>query len=363
MADETATERASMQDITNRVEAALFPEEGPTDDEVVDDEVSLDANELPEDDDSEFEDDEEGGYEEDDGVSAEEGEEDMPEVEDDLGDSIAAYLGVADDRIVVNDEGEVMFTAIIDGETKQVPLTELAANYQMEGHVNNKSMALEKERQEFEEVREEASTQLQMRLDTVDSLAKYAEETLVAEFNGINWERLRMEDPGNWTARRQEYAERAQKIQQLKDLSGEHRNAMAQEQQQKFEGEFSNYVKEETRKLIAANPKWADDAVRKQSLKDLSEFVQNSYGFTADEMKMVSDHRLIAIFQDAEAYRTGTKKAEEKKLKKVPKFRKPGMDKQQAQGTAKARKTKRQMARVKKTGHVNDVAAAIVDRM
>lgn len=354
MSTETATDNGSMQDAATKLEGMLFPESEQDEPIATDDDEGLDdeAEELlPDDADSDSDDDE--GSDEDDLDEIAEGE--------DL--TLAGHLGLDDDRITVDEDGGVMFNAIIDGETKQVPLKDLAANYQLTGHVNNKSMALETEKKEFEEVKQKVATELKQRVQGVSQLAELAEQELVAEYNNIDWNALRHDDPANWTAMRQEYAEKAQKIQQVKDLSLQETKRLDQEQNQKLQEQSQEYNKKELASLIADNPEFADAAVRKEKLGEMSTFIER-YGFSAEDAAGISDHRLIRMIKDAQAYRNGKKAAETKRVgKKLPKFQKPGGNRKNATSLAKARKAKALKAKVKNGGHVNDIAASLVDRM
>ena len=346
--DETAT-GDPMQDIASRVEGALFPSnEEPQDaefEEVLDDEEA-----LPDNDDS---DDEE-----------EKGSEDLQEIakEEDL--SLGEYLGVDDDQLIVDDEtGSIMFNAIIDGETTQVPLKDVITSYQLQGHVNNKSIALENERKEFEEIRNKASSELSQRLDGAIKLSNIAEQELVQEYNSINWDQLRTSDPANWTALRQEYAEKAQKIQEVQKLTLEQAEAIQIEQQQLFAARAQQYNEEQLQLLIQDNPHWADEKVRYNDMKNMRSFIER-YGFTEEDANNVNDHRLIRLIKDAQTFIEGSKSAENKKDKKeLPKFQKPGSRTKNSASLAKARAAKAAKARLKQSGSIDDAAALLVDKM
>lgn len=362
MADETATKpnvidvaesatisTGATQDIAKRVEAALFPSSEP--DVTGDEEVLEDADKLPKDDDSDS-----------DGEEGSEGLDDIANPED---MTLAGYLGLDDDRIVVDEDGSVHFNAIIDGETKKVPLKDLAANYQLQGHVNNKSMALETQRKEFEEVKGRVVQELQQRVQGVSQLAEFAETELLREYQSIDWNRLRQEDPANWTALRQEFAERAQRVKQIKELSGEETTRLQTEQAEEFQRKAGEYFASQLKAMIADNPTWADESVRKVKVGEMRKFLVDNYGFTEQDALGINDHRLVRLIKDAQAFRQGTKKAEEKRVvaKPLPKFQKPGASKVQTQHLAKARQQKALKAQARKTGSTKDIAAAIESRM
>ena len=352
MATETATD-VSMQDIAKRVEGALFTEaDDETLDQIDDDEVleddDLEDDDLPEDDDPDSEDEEEG--------------DDLDDIAD--GElTLAALLGIDDERIVEGEDGNFMFNAIVDGETKQVPLSDLVSNFQLQSHVNNKSIALENERKEFEEVRTKVTDELKTRVQGITALGEYMEKSLVAEYSEIDWNQLRQDNPTEWAALRQEFAERAQQIQQVQASISEESDRINEQQQKELKEKFDEYQKEQLRLLIVDNPDWADEQKRSAGLSEIRTFLASTYGFTDDEMKAIGDHRLVKVFKDAKAFREGKKAAETKRTKKkLPKFQKPGAS-GNTKSLAKARAVKAKRDAVKKTGNVNDVANLLVDRM
>ncbi|RLA60757.1 MAG: hypothetical protein DRQ89_12325 [Epsilonproteobacteria bacterium] len=346
----SATPERGMQDIADDIESRLYgSDEEPADtdgDEVSDDAIVKDA--LPDDDDSDSD--------EDDGS-------DLEDIATDEELSLADYLGIDEDKLIVGEDGSVSFNAIIDGESQEVSLKELATSYQMQGHVNNKSMALETDRREFEEARGKVATELKSRIDGVEALHNMAEEQLVGEYNNIDWDKLRYENPSEWSALRQEYAEKAQKIKQAQGLVSEERERISNEQQKEFHEKMSEHMKGELGKMIGKNPTWADDAVRKTDMEKMKDFMVATYGYEPEAMDTISDHRLIEVIKDAKAFRESTKAALKKKVKKLPKFQKPGAARGNAASLAKARAAKANKAALRKDGSTQSVANSILDRM
>jgi hypothetical protein len=347
---DTATGQPA-QDISSRIESALFPsEEAVVEPDGDHDDVALeDEGTLPKSDETESED-EDGS--------------DLEETElTDEEQSLADYLGIPDERINVAKDGTVTFTAIIDGQSKEVPLKELAASFQLQGHVNNKSIALENERKEFYEQKNQVAQELQTRINNLDGMAKLAEEQLVGDFNRIDWDRLRHENPSEWSALRQEYAEKAQSIQQMQAQIHEQGSRLLKEQQSVFQQKHQEHLQSEMQKMVAKNPTWTDETVRNKDLTGMRDFVMGTYGFSKEDMNAVTDHRLIDLIKDAKAFREGKKAAETKIAKPVPKFQKPGATKAQVSAAANARNVKAKRDAVRKTGNTQDVANLLLDRM
>ena len=207
------------QDIESRIQAALFHEQQPDDgnaDDQDDAVVNGDGKRPPEADDADA-----GEDAELDGDDADDGE-----------ITVASLLGIDEDKLEYDAEGKVVFNAIIDGQVQKVPMGELVKSYQLQGHVNNKSIALENDRKEFHATRDQAYGELTARLQGLNQLIQLNEQTLLAEYNGIDWDSLRMTEPGEWAALQQQFNQRALQIQQVKDLAGQESQRLTQEQQQ-----------------------------------------------------------------------------------------------------------------------------------
>jgi hypothetical protein len=340
------------KDLVSVIETKLYGTEEPedtTDADVVGEDDDLPTgDDLPDADDTDADEDEEGS--------------DLDDIaEEDL--SLAAYLGVDEDKLTVAEDGSVALDTIVDGETTSVPLTELVKSYQVQGHVNNKSIALEGERKEFESTRNEVSTQLKERLEGVANLSKVLEEMVVEDYNGIDWDTLRTQDPAEWGALRQQFAEKAQRVQQAQTLMMEEGKRLIEEGQTTSTAREGEYLKGEVDKMIVNNPGWNDPKVMTEEVGSLRKFAMDSYGFDDNDMKLVTDNRLISLIQDAKKFREGTKQAKVKLEKRVPKAIKPGAAVKGKKQTANARAVKAKRGALRKSGSIQDTANLLVDRM
>lgn len=336
------------QDIESRVQSAIYGEPEQTEDPnaVVDEDVVDDSNEDTEDDQSEAGTDKESD-------------------DDASGDvTLASALGLDDDKLEYDADGNVVFNAVIDGKSHKVPMSELVKSYQLQGHVNNKSMALESERKEFHSTRDQAYQALSVRLDGLDKLTQAAEKSLLAEFQGIDWNALRVADPGEWAALQQYYQQRNAELQQIKTLAGQERERHSTELSQEQQAQYQQFMQAEVAKMVADNPTWTDQAVMAKDFADVGNFIRSTYGFTDEEIANSMDARVMRLIQDARAYHTGKKAVAEKKIPdNVPKYTKPGTSGDRP-SLQKARQIKAQKESIKRSGgSVDSIAAALMNRM
>ena len=279
--------------------------------------------------------------------------------------TLASMLGLGDDQLEYDDQNNVVFNAIIDGESHKVPVSELVKSYQLQGHVNNKSIALENDRKGFHATRDQAYGELTTRLQGLNQLIQLNEQTLLAEYNGIDWDSLRMTEPGEWAALQQQFNQRALQIQQVKDLAGQESQRLTQEQQQQQQKSLQDRAAGELQKMMADNPTWSDQTVMAKDIGEVGAFLRNQYGFTDQEIADNIDHRLMRMFKDAMAFHAGTKAITDKKIPaNMPKFVKPGTGGGDRPSLQKARQVKETKQAIRKSGgSLDSVANALINRM
>ena len=339
---------APAQGVEERIAASLFGNDGAAgNSNAVDKVVNEDDESLPPEDDTKPK-----------------GTEPEDEVID--GDvTLASMLGLGDDQLEYDDQNNVVFNAIIDGESHKVPVSELVKSYQLQGHVNNKSIALENDRKELHATRDQAYGELTTRLQGLNQLIQLNEQTLLAEYNGIDWDSLRMTEPGEWAALQQQFNQRALQIQQVKDLAGQEGQRLTQEQQQQQQKSLQDRAAGELQKMMADNPTWSDQTVMAKDIGEVGAFLRNQYGFTDQEIADNIDHRLMRMFKDAMAFHAGTKAITDKKIPaNMPKFVKPGTGGGDRPSLQKARQVKETKQAIRKSGgSLDSVANALINRM
>lgn len=251
----------------------------------------------------------------------------------------------------------------IDGKEEEVTLSEVAAGYQKERNYRKNSMQLADERKGFEAEVEAAKSNLGERFQQANALAETLESQLMREFNGINWDQLEQNDREEWLVQRQKYGEKYQQIQQTKAQIQQQLGKQSQELQAKqLEAQQAQLAKE-AEKLLEAIPEWQNQATWEAEDKQMQSFL-NDYGFTEAEVKAVGDHRLVKLVRDAMLSKGSIKKIDiaKNKVKKLPKIVKPGAKPNNAALKNKAKSDAR-LKLQRSGGNVDDIAAALLDRM
>lgn len=248
-----------------------------------------------------------------------EGEEDEQEAgEEDA--TWSSVLGVDDSQVVVDEKGNLQGVQVkIDGEVSTVSVKDLIAGYQTNKYNTQKSQALSQEKKEFEQVRAEVSKAYLDRLATAEKLTELLDQSLMGEYNKIDWQTLRVQNPAEYAAAIQDFQARKGQIEAIKTAISQEAQTTNQEHQQEIMQRQSAFMSDQYQRVLANNPDWKDQNKMVSELREMGEVVATAYGITPEEFAAVSDARYVEILKDAVAYRKG-KQLGKQKLKTVPKF-------------------------------------------
>lgn len=212
-------------------------------------------------------------------------------------------------------------TVKIDGETKLVPLSDVIKSYQLEGHVNNKSIELSNAQKQFETEREAAVNLYKQQLTQAQTLGQLAQAQLMGEFNQVNWGQLRQTDPVQWTALQLEFQNRSAAINQhLNEVA-----AAQTAQQQQLQQQQAALLPKERDKMLERVPEWRDPAKFDADRKTMSSYAKN-LGFSDAELSSVFDHRYMQVLHDAAQFRALQASNPEtlKRVRAAPQMARPG---------------------------------------
>jgi hypothetical protein len=116
--------------------------------------------------------------------------------------------------------------------------------------------------------------------------------------------------------------------------------------QQHFQAEFTQNTQRlmaaEHEALLAKVPTWRNAEKATQERGEISQALQNQYGFTQAELKQIMDHRMILVARDAAAYRKllANKDARVKQARQAPATAKPGAAAAQTNGKVEFQKAR-----------------------
>lgn len=247
----------------------------------------------------------------------------------------------------------------VDGKESEVALKDLRNSYQIQQAAEsrlNEAKEIDSQAKAQHQELAEKSQALETRFAEVSTLVEGAEKLFSEDFDKVDWNRLRRDDPAEYAAKKRDFDDRKATIDDLKSKASELYQQHAGEQSEVSREQYQQYLQEENQRLLDRIPEWKDTETAKEEKTQLADYLMNQ-GFSKEDVQAASDHRLIdlarkAMLFDSNAVKTKTAM---KKVAKVPKVTKPGATKS-AEQTNKQRLDK-QLDRVRKTGSLEDYVA------
>lgn len=265
---------------------------------------------------------------------------------------LAEALEISPEDFLANFKGKIK----VNGEEDEVSLAEALNGYQRQADYQRKTAEVAEQRREFEAAVEQTQAELAQRNQIAQASLQAAENVLMQEFAGIDWQQLEQDDAGTAALYKQKFAQRQNEIQ------GYQQALMAQQQQeqmlaaQQYEQAQKAFIAQEREALTKAAPDWNEDTDKQVAtyLKD--------YGFRPEEIGQLVDHRQALLVQKAMLYDQQQKSVEvaKAKVKPLPKMLKPNSKQNQRKPTEKLDKLR---GKLKRSGSVNDAAAMLLERM
>lgn len=221
----------------------------------------------------------------------------------------------------------------------QVTIDDLKQGYLRQSDYTRKAQSLSNDRKELEANVHRLEGVTQAFIDHIASLVPAEPDPALA-----------LRDPNKYTAQKAQYDAAVAQVQKLIDIGSQPKEigqSLSQEDRQRA-------LQEENQKLVSLFPQTSNQKGRERFFEDV-QTAANEIGFSTDELRQVTDHRLFAlahwakIGMEAEKNRAKAKAKVEKAPPATP--RKPG------QGTAKASKNKGAMQKLARTGSIHDAVA------
>lgn len=243
----------------------------------------------------------------------------------------------------------------IDGVEKLVPLQDVLKSYQLEGHVNNKSIELSNQRTQFDQEREGWRQATQQALAQHQAMGQAALQMLNHDFSRVDWNALRTQNPAEFAALQAEYSQRQQQIQGfLQNVTLQQQQESAQQQQA-----LQQAIAKEREMLMDVNPEWRDPAAFAKDREMMVNYAR-SLGYKDAELNSIYDHRQMRILRDAARYQElqASKPQVLKQVRQAPPMAKPGSRTETNPNVAKRQQV---MDRLSRNPRDQDAQAAAFD--
>ena len=272
-------------------------------------------------------------------------------------DELAEALDMSVDDFLSNIKGKVK----IDGEETEITLAEMRDGQQRESDYRRKTMQLSDERKAFEEQQSQANAKFEQELQKVGAAFNIAQQQITHEFQSIDWNKLRSDNPAEFAIKQQEFGQRQALLNQQIETATQQAQAFKDQQKAEADEARSTRIQEEQQKLLTAIPEWKDEKVSSKEYPEVLSY-WSDLGYSAEEINEITDHRRYVEARDAMAAKSVKSSVDlaKNKIKKAPKLVKPNARQNVNQG--KANKVSQLTKRFKKTGSTDDLQAVLLAR-
>ena len=173
-----------------------------------------------------------------------------------------------DNEYDVYEEEEVVetppsYTVKVDGEEFEVTLDELRNGYQRQADYTRKAQSLAEQRKAYEANLEAVNQERQQYGQVLENMAQYQNLEL-AQYQNINWQELKENDPMEYMEKRIEFQDAKDKVVQIQ----QEQQRVRQQTEAEFTQRLTNVVKTEAEKLSQILPEYAGpDATLRNELR------------------------------------------------------------------------------------------------
>lgn len=228
---------------------------------------------------------------------------------------IAKRLGVNQEQL-----NQIRVQAKVNGQDTEATLHDLVTSYQLQGHLNRKSMELSEAQKQAEIARNHYQQQINERVQQLDN----AILALHATYSGMSDEqlqKLKEEDPDQYLLERDKQRDLEAKIGE----AFRQRQAWIQEQEHQQQEQMQEYLRRQQIDLLERIPDWKDATKKSTEQAQIRSYLA-SKGFDNQEIAAVNDARYVDIVRDAMLYRQlkDSKPQIQKRVAEVHKVQKPG---------------------------------------
>jgi hypothetical protein len=302
MSDENPTGDAGAS-ITERIERLISPEAEQTQDAPAQESQGTDEQETPD------------VQAEEQPASDETTEADEPQIR--LTD-LASLLGVEEDALDVDEEGNPFFKTKIDGKEGTAKFADLVKSYQLQGHVDAKARQAAEQERALQERVQQFESHAQAEMQRYEQLAQVANHVLMQDFGQINWQELAYNDPAAYVAKKAEFEARQGQVNQLFNAVQQRGQELQQSQQATYQQKLAKAAE----RITSEVPGW-------ESGNDIDVSIGNfarENGFVDTPAILAEYPQAAKILWEAMQYRQGKQNASvaEKKVRTAPKLVKPG---------------------------------------
>lgn len=262
-------------------------------------------------------------------------------------------------------DADTLVPVTVDGETIEVTLAELAKRYSGEGAIDKRLQDVAEERnavtaerqqlfQERQTVQQERQNDRQNLLRTIQTMESYLFAPRVEKPNAA----LQATNPQQYLLQQSNYQEDQQRIHDLRGEVGNLMQGQAAQQAQQKQHDLANAAQELTRLMPELRDPKKGPAVQQEIVAGAE-----AYGFSQQELQMVTDPRMFVVLRDAARHRALQSSSTVRPTRSAGNRVKPMTPTGRRPATSAAKKEEAQrLKRARTSGKTSDVAKTMLVR-
>lgn len=227
-------------------------------------------------------------------------------------EQLAEQLGSSVDDIL-----ELRAKTKIDGEEKDATLRDILKSYQLEGHVNRKSIELSEQQKTFEAEQAKARQDWTQRVQFTAQVLDGQEAQLAQQFNSINWQALQQQDPAQYSALYLQFQQAGQQLNAQKAYLAQHYQQTQAQLRQEMQPKAMQAIRTQ-------HPDLADPVSYGNALAEMKSYLKGIGAPESNADVLELDPVVFTAVRDAARYRAIASKRPEvtQKVIEAPKFEK-----------------------------------------
>lgn len=256
------------------------------------------------------------------------------------------------------EEDSPLYAVTVQGEEKLVPLEDLTKGYMLQSDYTKKTQHLAQEREQFVE---QANAVLAERKQYVELLTALEEQLNNGGEVEPDWVQLSENDPAGYVRTREAWNQK----QEILNAARTERERVTALQQQEFAQKAAAYAQEQQALILKAKPELKDPAKAQEYRDSLVNYGTQTYGYTAQDLNAITDHRMALILEKAMLYDQATQKGGivQKQIKgkkgRTRQVIRPGAA--QSKPVVRERQDRLARERLERTGDIRDAADAMAN--
>jgi len=160
-----------------------------------------------------------------------------------------------------------------DGQKHEVALGEWKDSYQASEKVKAEQDAIVSARKAFEEEAQQQKQAVEERFFTASKMIEAVESQLVGGLDNAQMEQLRVQDPAEYAAIKQDYTERLNGISAVKQQFAQEYYQYQQGIAQQTETERGKWAEQENQRIGEVIPEWANEEVRTKETAEMNKYL------------------------------------------------------------------------------------------